>query len=117
MKVAYGITIEDNDSYVENAKLALAGLAEAGHPGSFLVDMFPIMKYIPGWFPGAEWKRKAARWRHINGIVANYPWNLVKEQMAGVFLPSFSVDGTDIATERGKSRTLYCYGPNRRLTR
>ncbi len=55
MKVTYGVTIkEENDPAVDNAETALAGLAEAGNPGSFLVDTFPIMKHIPSWFPGAE---------------------------------------------------------------
>ncbi len=85
MKVAYGITIkEENDPAVENAEIALAGIAEAGNPGSFLVDTFPIMKYIPSWFPGAEWKKKAEYWRHINDIVANGPWDLVKAQMVRI---------------------------------
>ncbi len=85
LKVAYGITIqEENDPLVDNIEIALMGAAEAGNPGAFLVDIFPVMKYIPSWFPGAGWKKKAAYWRHINEIVANDPWNLVKEQMVRV---------------------------------
>ena len=38
------------------------GLIEAGIPGSFLVDLFPILRYVTSWFPGAGLKRKAARW-------------------------------------------------------
>lgn len=94
----------------------MAGLAEAGHPGSFLVDMFPIMKYIPEWFPGAEWKRKAAHWRHINGFVANYPWNLVKQKIESVS-PLYSVIITlMICIERGKSRALRCDNHDHKLT-
>ncbi|KAF9447118.1 cytochrome P450, partial [Macrolepiota fuliginosa MF-IS2] len=82
IKVAYGITIEEkNDPIVTNVEVCLEGLAEAGNPGSFLVDIFPMMKYIPDWFPGAAWKRKAARWRHFNGLVRNGPWDRVKDQM------------------------------------
>ncbi|KAF9447113.1 cytochrome P450 [Macrolepiota fuliginosa MF-IS2] len=82
VKVAYGITIEEeNDPFVINGEIALGGLAEAGNPGTFLVDYFPIMKHIPDWFPGAGWKKKAAWWRHINGVVANRPWNQLKDQV------------------------------------
>ena len=46
--------LENNDSdYVRIAEIVLAALAEAGHLGSFLVDLFPSMKFIPAWFPGA----------------------------------------------------------------
>ncbi|XP_006457143.1 hypothetical protein AGABI2DRAFT_195996 [Agaricus bisporus var. bisporus H97] len=88
LKATYGMDVEENESYVGHAETTLAGLAEAGHPGSFLVDMFPIMKMIPVWFPGAEWKRKANVWSYINSIVANSLWNSVKERMeAGTAKP------------------------------
>ncbi|XP_006456366.1 hypothetical protein AGABI2DRAFT_211278 [Agaricus bisporus var. bisporus H97] len=88
LKTLYGMDVRENESYIGHAETTLAGLAEAGHPGSFLVDMFPVMKIIPEWFPGAEWKRKAKVWRDINSIVANSPWNRVKEQMeAGTAKP------------------------------
>ena len=81
MKVLYGITVqESNDPYVSNAEEALVGIAEAGLPGRFLVDMIPIMKHIPDWFPGAEFKRKAKHWRYINEWVSQKPWEFVKKQ-------------------------------------
>ncbi|KAG7442660.1 cytochrome P450 [Guyanagaster necrorhizus] len=40
----------------------MAGLAAAGNAGSFLVDSFPVLQYLPSWFPGADFKRKAADW-------------------------------------------------------
>ncbi|KAK0462940.1 cytochrome P450 [Desarmillaria tabescens] len=43
-------------------RTAMAGMAEAGNAGSFLVDSFPILQYVPDWFPGADFKRKAAHW-------------------------------------------------------
>ncbi|EKM77276.1 hypothetical protein AGABI1DRAFT_77728 [Agaricus bisporus var. burnettii JB137-S8] len=88
LKTIYGMDVRENDSYIGHAKTTLEGVAEAGHPGSFLVDIFPFMKTIPEWFPGAEWKRKANVWSHINSIVANSLWNTVKEQMeAGTAKP------------------------------
>jgi hypothetical protein len=73
--------VQENESYVGRAETALAGIAAAGHLGSFLVDIFPIMKIIPEWFPGAEWKRKASAWRYINSMVANCLWDSVKERV------------------------------------
>ncbi|KAF5353955.1 hypothetical protein D9756_007034 [Leucocoprinus leucothites] len=83
LKITYGMTISDgnDDSYVKTAEIALTSVAEAGNPGSFLVDIFPAMKYIPSWIPGAGWKRKANYWRQISRMFANVPWESVKEQM------------------------------------
>ena len=82
--------LENDDSdYVRIAEIVLAALAEAGHPGSFLVDLFPSMKFIPAWFPGAGWKRKANYWRNLGEYFANTPWNTVKEQLVWYILLIF----------------------------
>jgi hypothetical protein len=78
--------VQEHESYIGHAKDTLAGLSAAGHPGAFLVDIFPIMKIIPEWFPGAGWKRKAKAWRHVNSIVANCLWDLTKTRMVRVSL-------------------------------
>ena len=77
---------EDDDSkYAKIAEIVLAAHAEAGHPGSFLVDLFPIMRFIPAWFPGAGWKKKANYWRELGEYFVNTPWNIVKEQLVAWF--------------------------------
>ncbi|GJE96494.1 cytochrome P450 [Phanerochaete sordida] len=35
------------------------------HAGVFLVDIFPILKYLPTWFPGAAFKRRAAGYKEL----------------------------------------------------
>jgi hypothetical protein len=84
MKVIHGIAIQEEHSYMLDAETALTGFAEAGNPGTYLVDVFPSMKLIPQWFPGAGWKRRAAFLRGKNSILVNYPWNLVKDRTASV---------------------------------
>jgi hypothetical protein len=64
MKIGYGIVIQESDDpYVSIAEESLNGLgvALAGIPGAFWVDLIPIMKYVPSWFPGAGFQRKTAR--------------------------------------------------------
>ena len=41
----------------------MRAVAELLIPGSFLVDIIPILKYVPEWFPGAKFQRKAATMR------------------------------------------------------
>ena len=38
----------------------MSGGSEAGILGAFWVEFLPILKYVPSWFPGAGFQRKAA---------------------------------------------------------
>ena len=85
MKIGYGIAVqESDDSYISIAEEVLNGVAEVGIPGAFLVDMFPILKYIPNWFPGAGFQKKAARWRDATNTMAENPFHHVQEQLVQV---------------------------------
>lgn len=82
MSIAYGVKVKDSDDpYITNAEEALKGLAEAGIPGTYMVDFIPLLKYIPGWFPGATFKTKAKRWNEINKQVYQKPFEYVESQM------------------------------------
>ncbi|KAJ2934714.1 hypothetical protein H1R20_g2365, partial [Candolleomyces eurysporus] len=66
MSIAYGIQLqEENDPYVKLAEAATQGAIIAGVPGRFLVDAIPLLKYVPAWFPGASFKRKAHEWSEM----------------------------------------------------
>ena len=85
MKIGYGITVQESDDpYISIAEEALKGVAAAGIPGAFLVDLFPILKYVPSWFPGASFQKKAARWRELNHIMADRPFREVQEQLVQI---------------------------------
>jgi hypothetical protein len=77
MKIGYGIAVQEYDdprAYISIAEEVINGVAEAGVPGAFLVDLFPILKYVPSWFPGAGFQKKAVRWREANHIMAEKPF-------------------------------------------
>ncbi|KAK0497945.1 cytochrome P450 [Armillaria luteobubalina] len=81
--VTYGIDVRDNDDYyVQTAEKAMAGMAVAGNAGSFLVDSFPILQCVPDWFPGADFKRKAANWNLSVKAMAHVPMKFVHDSMA-----------------------------------
>jgi hypothetical protein len=77
MKTGYGIAIQEYDdlyvSIAEEPCLSLNGVAQAGIPGALWVDLIPFLKYVPSWFPGAGFQRKATRWR---GVLTQWPKNL-----------------------------------------
>ena len=82
MKIAYGIDVkESNDPYILIAEEALNGAAQAGNFGTFLVDIFPLLKCVPSWVPGAGFQKKAAHWKAINTIMAEKPFDYMKEQL------------------------------------
>jgi hypothetical protein len=82
MQVTYGIEVKESyDPYISLAQEALNGLNEATAPGAFLVDFFPILKYVPSWFPGAGFQKKAAHWRELNASMIEKPFYHVKEQL------------------------------------
>ena len=85
MKIGYGIAVqESNDPYISNAEKALKGAAEAAIPGAFLVDSFPILKYVPSWLPGAGFQKKAALVREVTNTMAEKPFRHVQEQLVQV---------------------------------
>jgi len=47
-------------------------------PGRFLVEVFPWLRFIPEWFPGASWKKTVREWRQLSDhfFNAGYEWTL-----------------------------------------
>ncbi|KAJ7722349.1 cytochrome P450 [Mycena metata] len=65
INVAYGIEVLPvDDPYIMMAEEGVKA-AEAVIAGRFLVDTFPILRFIPEWFPGAGFKRQAKEWRKV----------------------------------------------------
>ena len=85
MEICYGIAVlEHNDPYILTAKEGMEGIAEAG-PGAFLVDLLPGLKYVPSWFPGAGFKRKAAWWRACICNMLERPYHRVKWELVSIY--------------------------------
>ena len=82
MSIAYGIDIkESEDPYISVAEEAVSQISQAGVPGTFWVDFFPILKYVPSWFPGAGFQKIAARARVLATSMTEQPFRYVKEQL------------------------------------
>jgi hypothetical protein len=85
MKIGYGIAVQESDDpYISIAEETANGVAETGIPGAFWVDLFPALKYVPSWFPGAGFQKKAARWREAMNAMAEKPFRHVQEQLVQV---------------------------------
>ncbi|KAF5377278.1 hypothetical protein D9615_006445 [Tricholomella constricta] len=91
-QISHGYTVrDDNDPLVELAERATLEFSLATAPGAFVVDLLPVLQYIPDWFPGAGFKKTAKAWRQTAIRLKDDPYEHIKEQVEkGVAVPSFT---------------------------
>ncbi|KAF8811366.1 hypothetical protein BYT27DRAFT_6464003 [Phlegmacium glaucopus] len=91
LRISYGYEVkEKDDPFVTLADEALLQFSLATAPGSFLVDIFPLLKYLPAWFPGAGFKRTAVHWAQTVTSMVEAPLKFVKEQMVSCIMYSLA---------------------------
>ncbi|KAJ8090245.1 hypothetical protein PM082_018841 [Marasmius tenuissimus] len=80
--VTYGLDVKGpNDPVVRTVERAVEMGSQAATPGKFMVDALPILKYVPAWFPGAGFKRKAREWNKLYVEMGTLPFGIAKKQM------------------------------------
>ncbi|EMD40455.1 hypothetical protein CERSUDRAFT_80124 [Gelatoporia subvermispora B] len=91
LMMSHGYKIqEEDDPIINTVDEAVDQFSKSTAPGAFLVDVFPILKYVPAWMPGTAWKQKAAQWRAKIEEMCDLPFNYTKQQMAaGTAKPNF----------------------------
>ncbi|KXN87802.1 O-methylsterigmatocystin oxidoreductase [Leucoagaricus sp. SymC.cos] len=107
MRVAYGYRINDlDDTFVNVAEETVKITDKTMANGSWLVDYYPIVRCIPSFLPGGEFKNKGKIWRERLRYLSDIPHQWVKQQMAsGSYMESFtseflSQEGTVIDQEK-----------------
>ncbi|SJL11893.1 uncharacterized protein ARMOST_15307 [Armillaria ostoyae] len=92
MSITYGIdTLPEGDPFVTTAEDALHTIAMAARPGAFLVDSLPFLKYVPAWFPGAGFQRKASEWKVLARRMVDMPYEKAIRLIADdSYRPSFT---------------------------
>ncbi|KAH6906695.1 cytochrome P450 98A3 [Coprinopsis sp. MPI-PUGE-AT-0042] len=59
IQISYGFNKPSQiESLSHAAETIVQTFAKCATPGYFLVDVFPILRLVPEWFPGAAWKRR-----------------------------------------------------------
>ncbi|KAG5649112.1 hypothetical protein H0H81_006181 [Sphagnurus paluster] len=91
MEIAYGLQIQEKDDpYIVAAERAGESISIAAVQGAFLVDVLPILKYVPDWMPFAGFKRRAKEWRELTLAMVNHPFQATMRNIeSGHFTPSF----------------------------
>jgi hypothetical protein len=82
LAVAYGIRIKrEDDPFINLGESAIESLVKGSVPGKYLVDMYPLLKYVPKWFPGAGFQREAAQYRKLQEALRERPWEAALKSM------------------------------------
>ncbi|CCO36967.1 O-methylsterigmatocystin oxidoreductase Short=OMST oxidoreductase [Rhizoctonia solani AG-1 IB] len=80
MHSIYGYKLESmDDPFVIEARKAVDRIAQAAMP---TINLFPSLVYVPGWFPGAGWKRTAREWREQHRKVVRESFDWTKTRIA-----------------------------------
>ncbi|KAJ7608414.1 cytochrome P450 [Roridomyces roridus] len=103
MMIGLGYPIKENDEFVRIAEAAQLAMVSAARPGAYLVDLLPILKYIPSWVPGAAFQKVASQGRALSEELQTKPFAWAMKQFEeGNALPSFFkelMDNWEVASE------------------
>jgi hypothetical protein len=82
LSTIYGIKVLPRDDPTVKLIERVSVLFSAGlAAGTRLVDIFPVLRHIPTWLPGAEFKRFAARAREASAAAKETPFLEAKRMM------------------------------------
>ena len=85
MKISYGYIVKDRaDPLLDLVDRAMVQFSELTRPGAFLVDVLPVLRYLPSWFPGAGFKTQLASWSKTFSDMEDVPLDFVKKQMVSL---------------------------------
>ena len=105
--MTYSIDVRPyNDPYIKIAEEAMRAISELMVPGAFLVDSIPILKYLPGWFPGAKFQTKATVMRKYAAVTRNTTFAATEELMVCDSSPFLRFLLDDTHTFPGQRRLL-----------
>ncbi|KIJ44994.1 hypothetical protein M422DRAFT_30174 [Sphaerobolus stellatus SS14] len=93
LRISHGYIVNTSspDSLIQVIEQASQEFYEATRPGSWIVDLFPLLARLPAWFPGTTFKHIGEQYRKTNDAQMNLPFNWAKAQMAaGTARPSFT---------------------------
>ena len=84
--MTYGIHIQEiNDPFINLAEAAIQSASTAVDIGLFLVDVIPILKYVPEFLPGAGFQKQARIWRRLQEEFRERPYLASIEAMVSYY--------------------------------
>ena len=82
MKTVYGYDVESLDDHcVTIANKSLTMAVELLVPGATLINIFPILAFVPAWFPGASSHKVAAEVKRLIDELIRFPMDWANARM------------------------------------
>ena len=82
LKLTHGYDVQEGDDpVVHTADLSTENFSKGTVPGAFLVDIFPLLRYVPSWVPGAGFHKTAQAWGQVLQDMVEKPFDLAKKRM------------------------------------
>lgn len=82
LQLMYGYEVlEEGDPVIPVVDLVTEQFSEATAPGAFLVDVFPLLRYVPSWVPGAGFQKTALELKQSLYEMRDLPYSLMRQQM------------------------------------
>ncbi|KAH9847896.1 cytochrome P450 [Lenzites betulinus] len=82
LESVYGVVVQDqNDARLSIASAALEAIV-LSTPGHFAVEVFPFLRHLPAWFPGAGFQKIFARCKVANDRLKHELFNEVQAGLA-----------------------------------
>lgn len=109
LEVTYGIQISsEKDPYIILSETTNVEISKAGVPGTYLVDLFPILKHIPSWLPGAKFKRELNKLSKRAREMVDGPIRLLRDSLRnGKAIPCITTSLMEHFEDNPESPTDY----------
>ncbi|RPD77315.1 cytochrome P450 [Lentinus tigrinus ALCF2SS1-7] len=120
MEVTYGINVlPEHDPFIELAEAGQECVGRCATAGVYLVELLPILRHLPVWFPGAKFQREAKAWHEKATRQLQVPYEdflqrlktgQVDDCMAKALLDTFGDDKETERLARMTTATMYMGG-------
>ncbi|KAJ7806150.1 cytochrome P450 [Mycena olivaceomarginata] len=82
LMISHGYEVKGlDDPLVHLAERVMGYVTKVITPNTYLVDSLPFLRYIPEWFPGANFQREARDCRNVLNRLMHEPYEIVQQQM------------------------------------
>ncbi len=111
MSIMYGNNVKVDDAYSRATSDAAYMAHNLMLPTFTLLNFFPILHYIPAWFPMAEAQRMIRDTKRLTGMLVSTPIDMVKDKLVCRFSfhPDFpsTLKGPLIIAEKWRRRSMH----------
>ncbi|TFY81217.1 hypothetical protein EWM64_g2804 [Hericium alpestre] len=105
LMISHGYAIrEHDDPFIDAADKATDHFTESTKLGAFLVDSFPLLRFVPEWAPSGGWKKIAREWLVDMNAMVDLPHAYVKDRMSVSSIHSFFLAMTLYLEVQGKAQ-------------